>query len=232
MGVITKGKTSLELERLIKLMRGATRRGIAFLTRAQESDGHFTDFRTGIGPSDEWITGHFCWVTSHVGELKDSRLIALRFLSKRRRQIAAWGFNADVEADCDSTSQIILALRANGLGVSRVSIPWLLSHQASGGGFSTYRFHQDAPFNSWSLPHHETTLDAWAALKVLGRSPQAVSQAYAWLKAEATRGVLSAFWWDNPAYMLWSQKKLNFCRPEARVASYRVIGSGEERIPH
>ena len=81
-----------------KKVQSCIDQGIKFLQK-KLINGYWSDFKTGLGESDEWVTGYI--VNSlYDAKVHDSILYdPINFLMLRMRNQRGWGFNAKVPAD-------------------------------------------------------------------------------------------------------------------------------------
>ncbi len=215
--------------------------GVEFLKLNQEKDGSFIDFSLTGSPSIEWITAHVCWVLESVPNLSSVLKKSCHYLIKHRNENGSWGFNSNISGDCGTTSQALIVLKQNGFKLKIKSLTWLLKQQYNSGGFPTYPICDlNTSLNSWSIPHMDTTLYAVHALKTLNQSQlnrpiftslnHAFTSGSYWLKYQLKTGPLTAFWWEDPAYILWVQKKIRFNLKYSIQTSHRLLLSQPKNV--
>jgi hypothetical protein len=208
-------------------------KGLDFLKGKQSVIGAFSDFSSTGRPSIEWITAHVCWVLEEIEEFELSARLGVNYLISRMNNEGSWGFNGLLSGDCDTTAQVMLVLKHHGITIKVKTIDWILKQQNENGGYPTYPFSRTLPFNNWSMPHSETTLAVIAALKGLKIAAESRGQALKWLYREAEMGPLKAFWWKNPSYILWVQKKTGIdTHGASKLSSTIILKKRNLRTPH
>jgi squalene cyclase len=188
-------------------------RALNYLVNMSLPEGSgWSDFPTNrSGESTSWVTAHVLW---QVGSLLPSRIsgASLQALLRQRQEPAAWGFSEAVPADCDSTLNALGAMTTLGAKDERISrsIEFVLAHQTTSGGFSTYKdglslvryrgTGDESNYEGWTQPHVCVTA---VALEVLSRFPRFVprrvldSAICFLLDSQATEGYWESYWWRS-----------------------------------
>jgi len=193
-----------------KKLKAAIAAGLQYLRGEQTSDGAFIDFTTTGAPSVEWMTAHTCWILENIPNFRSRCKKGAQYLAGNINTDGTWGFNKTLSGDCSSTSQALMVLQNHSLPIPQKAIQWILNQQNPEGGFPTYPFKANSPFNNWSIPHADTTLEVIGALKRMGLARTKMSRALQWMNHTTKHRYLEAFWWEHPGYILWLQKKLSY----------------------
>ena len=176
---------------------------VAFLLAQQAQDGLWRDFPSGMGPSDEWISGFVgaALVPRREARVADAIGAARDALLERQRAAGGWGYNAGAGPDADSTAWVMRLLPTTGghaAAMARAEA-FLATHALPGGGVSTYapatplafagRFDSEA---GWRQEHMCVTANvAWRG------GPELLARLRG---AQQPDGRWAAYWWRDDAF--------------------------------
>jgi len=173
----------------------------------QLKDGHWLEWYSPPGESDQWATAFIGYKLKSVPNfLKDKMARSTRAASKwllgNMNGDGGWGYNRKVGTDADSTSHAILFLALEGEAVPEKGYNRLLAFQCPDGGFSTYA--DKSNVDSWVVSHEEVTPIALLAL--LTKYPSndlSVNRGIKYvLEHRLQSGLWNSFWWPSNLYSI------------------------------
>jgi len=180
----------------LKVVEDVVLKGVDFLVSQQHRAGHWTDFQTTVGQSDEWVTAVVAFCLGEAGAMLGdvvgaSREKAMQWLQARERSMG-WGFNSTVAADADSTAW---ALRAGARFNGTIAL-----YQDKNGGVKTYTSHRIA---EWAMPQCDVTANLLLAVAGQDDLDRGFSRGLALrflVTGQGDDGVWPAYWWNSPFY--------------------------------
>lgn len=175
---------------------GASAYGLAYLRDAQEPCGRWRDFELPVGVSDAWTSAFIGAQLAECGldGAEDCAGKAADWLAAHARD-GAWGFNATIETDADSTAWAAILFARLGRPSSPASLDFLRAHMRADGGVATYR-----DDDGWGRPHACVTSATALAFDLLGAQTEA-RRAGHWLRTVRPAGSgWSGYWWASPFY--------------------------------
>lgn len=163
------------------------------------------------GPSVAWTT---CCVGSALTEFGAVPPEMVKAILALQHRSGGWSYNALVSPDADSTLRAIQFLRKAGVKDEKVlgrAERFVLKHQGSDGGFSTYllrtaRLLGYPDVRGWVSSHPCVSA---LALNLI-RDERALHRAHQYLEKERR-----PYWWRTPLYVLYEMGRL----PEQEVES-------------
>lgn len=178
-------------------VRHAIARGLRFLRRHQDQDGHFRDYELEPGRSDAWVTAYTGLALSLGRRRCASATRAADALLRTRRE-PGWGYNSRTACDADSTSWSIRFLaRMNALDGIAVA-PLLARYATPADTFRTYS--SPERFGTWAGEHDEVTPLAGLAFVAAREHAFAARVRDAVLRTWRTKGEWAPYWWAMAAY--------------------------------
>lgn len=197
---------------LIERLGASVASGIAYLARAQDPSGSWSDFWLPVGTSDEWVT-------AYVGICLDAASrcaappeptraaagaaarLAAAWLLDHRRPLRGWGYNGTVPPDADSTAHAVSCIARAGLAVPEDAVSRLQEYAVAGEGFRTYRWAD--PDHRWTRPCPDVTAAVLLALRdvrALDEEGLRAMFAQTLAPAQAEDGLWHGYWWTTPGY--------------------------------
>jgi len=177
--------------------------GLAYLARAQEADGAWTDWALPPGPSRTWTTAYVGWRLSALPRLAglptpDLDRAAV-WLAGAACADGGWGYAPATGPDADTTALATAFLRRRGIA-SPHGVARLLAHHQLDGGFATYT--RAWNHGAWTNSHLEVTATAVLALSgEPGVPPEALHSARRFLRqGRGADGLWPSYWWTTPLY--------------------------------
>lgn len=176
----------------------------------------WTDFKTPIGESTEWVTGY---ILSSLRKDPKKYIILNRiaqYLCETQRRNGGWGYNPKAPADADSTSMILNAFAGESFipqkKLERAAQFLMKLQDRKRGGFKTYGYSLSLRFlmrsfrvsiMGWCSPHIDVTAAAVVALVSFGLSVTSdkLEKARNFLERNIRKdGLWQAYWWRGPYY--------------------------------
>jgi hypothetical protein len=196
------------VEALTKLQR-SLQTALAFLLKAQDDSGAWSDFSLPAGESNVWVTAFVGGVLAGRPETlaQQAAQASWRFLERLETAEGGWSYNPTVPCDADST---LWALRfAEALGVARSerigrAYDFFEQQICEDGGLTTYsasapvrgyvKLPPVIPFQGWTQSHVCVTA-AGANLSAYNSRFQEYL-----LQRQAEDGKWAAYWWFDDEY--------------------------------
>ncbi len=183
-------------------LHDAIQHGCHALIDAQKSCGCWEDYQLPVGKSDQWVTAYVGLALAEAYKvIGDDRILvsackALDWLLKQRRLQGGIGYNGSIEADADSTAQLVLFTLAVGGDPLPEDLHFLHIHQKPDGGFTTFRCREDA----WGQSHPCVTGVVARALTLAGFPYDNVGVHRYLSTCLGDDGLWPSYWWLSPAY--------------------------------
>lgn len=224
----------------------AIQRAKKFLIYSRDTRGLWSDFLLPVGESTGWVTGFVGSLLA--GACSEEELGKLReawnsfTLQKLFSGHGGWGYNLRTPEDADSTVwgiRFACSLGLRGKFRTDSAVKFLLKHQKSDGGITTYILENELraminavsgeDISGWTSPHVCVTAAA-ATIPELRQIllPYLIAH-------QLPGGNWNGYWWSDPAYAtaLVTEALSAECRDEYREAIDRVFawamaGFGDE----
>lgn len=179
----------------------------------------WSDFLTPAGESIDWVTGYIGYTLVDNNFEKGILHEDGQQILSHQREDGGWGYHSGVPSDADSTAFCALFLQNLEIGCDREiekAIQFLVRHQLSSGGFSTYkhpssiRRYMKAPlrtsFRGWCSPH---TCVTSVVVQAIVREKKVISHAYDFIRTrQLESGLWRAFWWADDYYSTYNCAKV------------------------
>ncbi|MGO4209927.1 prenyltransferase/squalene oxidase repeat-containing protein [Terriglobus sp. 2YAB30_2] len=177
---------------------------IKFLLSRQHQSGWWTEFRTNLGPSDEWATAFVGYALGCIDDADARRGAedAVNKLLRRQRAGGGWGWNGCLPPDADSTAWAVHLFRRMGYeGMALVrAMQFISAHLLQYGGISTYQAGVSVEYRGHAAKEND---DGWQSehlctaanvAPLLGRLPMRRL-----CETQNDDGSWTAYWWQCPA---------------------------------
>ena len=177
---------------------------IKFLLSRQHQSGWWTEFRTNLGPSDEWATAFVGYALGSINDPDARRGAgdAVNKLLRSQRAGGGWGWNRCLPPDADSTAWAVHLFRRMGYEgmASAHAMQFLSAHLLPQGGISTYEAGVSVQYRGHAAKEND---DGWQSehlctaanvASLLGSLPLRRLH-----ETQNNDGSWTAYWWRSPA---------------------------------
>jgi hypothetical protein len=177
---------------------------IKFLLSRQHQSGWWTEFRTNLGPSDEWATAFVGYALGCIndGHARRAAEDAVNKLLRSQRAGGGWGWNSCLPPDADSTAWAVHLFRLMGYEgmASARATEFISAHLLPHGGISTYQAGVSVQYRGHAAKEND---DGWQSehlctaanvAPLLGGLPMRRLH-----ETQNDDGSWTPYWWRSPA---------------------------------